>query len=339
VITMNPRDKASRSLVGFAPLTSALLVVALLGCGNYSNEDLAFVEALPEQGDLQASLPRQGTLTVNADDWYRTTKALIAIFNGAVEKSLALIGSIRHQYPTRRINHGRVWGPYPAEDKPGWSWMMVMRETNPAGGGSLFTYQLGFVPRGSANENALIAVLSGTFAPSATTRGGHGTINVDTAEARLNDIPLDNDNLASLKGSYANDAWPRTIELTWIPVTPNPPPAQDPKGPGDSSKSHYSFQLEQSGEGRVTYSYDDAGNPASLPGPAGLDQFGVVSRWQPTGIGRADAKVTSGDFAGATITHCWDDSLQTSYKAETSLGGVQAGDPGSCAYADLPTGF
>jgi hypothetical protein len=305
------------------------------GCGNYSNEDLAFMEALPQQEALRAEVPRQTMLTLDADEWYRTTKGLVAVFNGAVESALGLVAKIRNYFPTRRIPSGRIWGPYPAEKQPGWAWMMVMRQTADASGNAVFEYHLGFLREKTTDEGALLDVLSGTFNPSATTQGGHGTIHYDTTRARGMGIPLpDNDNLASLSGSYASDTWPKTIDLTWVPVTPKPP--ADPKNLGEPSQATYHFQAEQNGDGALTYGFDDVSNPDFLPGAAGVDQFKVVSRWRKIGAGRADIKVVAGDFAGVHLVHCWNDALQTAYQSDKALGGLDVGDIASCAYPEAP---
>jgi len=309
---------------------AALLVVAsIAGCGNYSNDDLAFMEALPREEALVTTLPGQGALTLDADEWYRNTKALVAIFNGAVESSLLLVGKIRRNLPTRRIPDGRIWGPFPADDKPGWSWMMVMTLGQDATGATTFAYRLGFLPTGRSDETSLVVLLSGTFSPNLRTEGGHGTISFDTLPARAQGVPLgDVGNLASLVGSYANDVWPKTIDLTWTPFMPQPP--VDPRGLGDPSHATYHFQQAQNGEGRLVYGFDDASNPAFLPGPAGLDQITAESRWQATGPGRTDVTVTAGDFQGVAIVHCWDRTFETVYA--TQLGGMDVGDVASCAY-------
>lgn len=107
------------------------------------------------------------------------------------------------------------------------------------------------------------------------------------------------------------------------------PPA-DPRGLGDPSQATYHFQQAQNGDGRLVYGFDDASNPAFLPGPAGLDQLTAESRWQAGGPGRADVTVTGGDFQGVAIVHCWDRGFQTVFA--TQLGGMDVGDVASCAY-------
>lgn len=293
------------------------------------------MEALPQQEALRAAVPRQTMLTLDADEWYRITKGLVAVFNGAVESALGLVAKIRNNFPTRRISDGRIWGPYRAEKQPGWAWMMVMHESADPAGNHVFTYDLGFVPDKMTDETALLVVLSGSFNPSATTQGGHGTIGFDTTLARKKGIPFpDDDNLLSLVGSYASDTWPKTIDLTWVPVTPKPP--ADPKNLGDPSQATYHFQAAENGDGALTYSFDDASNPDFLPGAAGVDQFKVVSRWRKAGAGRADIKVAAGDFAGVRLVHCWSDGLATAYQSDKALGGADVGDIASCAYPEAP---
>src|SRR5581483_3559779 len=86
-----------------------LVVVALsglagAGCGNYSNEDLEFMQALPEKSDLSADVPtRSAVVLANTAELYRMTRDVVVIFNGVVDSFLTLIDAIRSYSPTTRM--------------------------------------------------------------------------------------------------------------------------------------------------------------------------------------------------------------------------------------------
>ena len=54
------------------------------------------------------------------------TRNVVVIFNGVVDSFLTLIDAIRSYSPTTRQPDERIWGPFPAQDQPGWEVRMVM---------------------------------------------------------------------------------------------------------------------------------------------------------------------------------------------------------------------
>src|SRR4051812_7704845 len=147
-------------------LIPLLLVAGLTsaGCGNYSNEDLEFMQALPEKPDLSADVPTRSALVLaNTAELYRMTRDVVAIFNGVVDAFLTLIDAIRAYPPTTREPNMRIWGPFAAgKDKPGWDVRMKITRTDLA----TFTYEVGFRPTGfgGGEEEGWINIVTGTFA-------------------------------------------------------------------------------------------------------------------------------------------------------------------------------
>jgi len=68
---------------------SLLLAATLLAgaCGNYSNEDLEFMNAVPAREDLAANMPRSMILPANEAELSRDTHDVIRTFNGALRRS------------------------------------------------------------------------------------------------------------------------------------------------------------------------------------------------------------------------------------------------------------
>src|SRR5262245_2098762 len=86
-----------------------LLFATIASCGNYSNEDLEFMNAVPARQDFVAYIPRDLT-PANEAELAKDTHTVITAFNGALD-FLKVADAIRAYPPTSRIPDGRVWGP------------------------------------------------------------------------------------------------------------------------------------------------------------------------------------------------------------------------------------
>ena len=107
----------------------ALLVLAALSfgaCGNYSNEDLDFQLALPEDGDLDAKLPQALTNDASSE-YYKTTRQVVTTFNGGATALVGLVDHVRGYSPTSRSGAQRIWGPFSDDNHPGWEIRVVMQ--------------------------------------------------------------------------------------------------------------------------------------------------------------------------------------------------------------------
>src|SRR3954469_15948977 len=103
-----------------------ILGVALAGCGgNYSNDDIAFLNALPHREDLTAKPPdstgttqsglqtRQDGLAVGEPSKaYADTKGASDQVNGILEGFLGVVDTVRKFPPTARTENSRTWGPF-----------------------------------------------------------------------------------------------------------------------------------------------------------------------------------------------------------------------------------
>ena len=74
-------------------------------------------------------------------------------------------------------------------------------------------------------------------------------------------------------------------------------------------------------------------------GPA-LENLTVRSRWQRTGLGRADLRIAGGDAgAGATASECWDTQFKETFYTDSGGFKPTAGDVSACgtfSTANLP---
>src|SRR4051794_1016053 len=123
---MNSKEPAMRSL------WPALLCLLAACGGNFSNEDLEYLNALPTREALASKLPGTGTssgsglaqrrdrLSVgDPSQLYLDTQKASTDFNNGLDGLLSLLENIRTVPPTTRELDRRIWGPFPDNNNPG----------------------------------------------------------------------------------------------------------------------------------------------------------------------------------------------------------------------------
>lgn len=292
------------------------------GCGNYSNEDLEYMSAIPQREDVAIEVPRRGLLvTVGAADGWRTTADVTRALNRTADAFLGLIDAIRRNAPTRRLPDQRIWGPFPADEHPGWQVEFRMRRTVMDGQAVSFDYALAMIPSagvtlpGNATETIIIG---GTFAASGGVRVGEGHMSITLVDARAAGLVFrDLDKLRVLTIDYRTRAWPRAVTMH----------LENEPSDTDAPSADYTYEQAENGDGAMTFSL-----PRDIvPGPLGPETLSVQSRWLGAGQGRADISVTGGDVVGqATSVECWGTDFQSTYKAQSWAPGDTTGDVATC---------
>jgi hypothetical protein len=123
-------------------------------CGNLSNEDVAFLEAVPQKGALKLNVPpgggAQAACAVGAADVWTSTKKTSDDINTGLDGILSLVDLIRSFSPTTRMPDSRIWGPWPDDKHRGvefrvtitrdldahgvpWRWIYVFEARRPPG--------------------------------------------------------------------------------------------------------------------------------------------------------------------------------------------------------------
>ncbi len=101
-------------------LSTALLLSC--ACGNLSNQDLAFLEAIPQKDQLHVVVPANGAppaCALGTADIWNSAKSTGDSINAGVDNILALVDAIRAQPPTARDTDSRTWGPFPDQGRAG----------------------------------------------------------------------------------------------------------------------------------------------------------------------------------------------------------------------------
>jgi hypothetical protein len=302
-----------------APFSLAVLALALgaSACGNYSNEDLEFMNAVPDRNDVSSDFPVTAALTnPNEAALAKETRDATTGFNGILDLILGMVEKIRSFEPTSRQPNERIWGPIPADKQPGWQWRFAMTRQPDLS----FTWSFEIEPVGGG-EADWVPLVSGAFQPSPGVRRGIGSFTLDTTALRAESFPFDA-GLADVKTiiiSYSTQAFPISVtaELEKFPNYPDLSAV---------NTTMFQYGAQADGSGAMTFSVTGD----LIPLTPALETFQVTSRWLANGAGEATAAVTAGDDAGLSQTQCWNDAFNATYNDEPWATPAMTGDPSAC---------
>jgi hypothetical protein len=287
------------------------------GCGNYSNEDLEFMAAVPTTTELAVELPAAVNTTTEAE-LAKKTHDSIATVNGALRSVLGLVDGIRAYTPSSRTDDSRTWGPFPDQQHPGWSWeLIVSRDPQTP---TTFTYELQVQDAGAGIP--WLVFVSGSFDGAGGARLGSGRVAADFQSLADAGFALDAGakNLADLSIAYQNfdlDGSPTEVTMT-MDSTPDPV-----TGAVTTLSIVYAILADRSGEMAFTLT----GN--LIPGPA-TEVLEVNSQWLSSGAGEGTMRVASGDGAGLQQTECWDSSFAPTFNLKPWSTEENVGTAGDC---------
>lgn len=295
--------RTTLSTVAFA---LAAVPVVPVACGNYSNEDLEFMSAIPQREDLAVAVPAQASaLSAGAADGWKTTLDVTTKLNQAADGFLALIENIRSYYPTARDANTRIWGPFAAENNPGWQVEFRMTKTL---GLPQFTYEMVMIPPAGvslSSGGAESRIIGGSFDAAGGVRIGKGHFQLTLVEARAaGAVFARSERLQTLRIDYDTGSWPRHLEMA---LTSDPP--VNPLV--DSASAKYTYERARNDDGAMTFTMD---RDIVL---GRTDTFQIASHWHGTGEGRQDLLVIAGPDVGATSVECWDSGFGSTYSSQS----------------------
>ena len=284
----------------------AALVLLLGACGDYSNEDLEFMNAVPQSSDLHADIPAVTSAIELADEaeLAKQTHTVTTTFNGIADTLVTLVDTVRSYSPTSRTPDSRTWGPFRFDKTKlkNLNWQMRVRVVRDQIVADRFDYYIEVHEDGNADTDWPTFV-SGFFDSGHTARRGVGHLLLDTAKVRAEGLDVsDLGMLDDLTIDYDTLDDPLTIDMTIVDL----PPAGS-TDPG--SMVRYSYSQTAAGQGEMIF--DLIGNLITTT-PA-IEDLQVTSQWLTSGAGKATVKVLSGDGAGASQTECWNASFVATY--------------------------
>jgi hypothetical protein len=273
-------------------LAAALAAAALAACGNYSTDDVAFVEALPTREALRVAVPAPpapatcGALG-EASQWTqaRTTGAAM---NAGLDWILGAVDMVRSLEPTERHRDQRVWGPFPDPKHPGFQGRVTVSRSEGADG--IPVYAFAFETQRPLLESTWHVLIGGQFV-GGSGRTGQGSVTLYFTTIRalgLNEKP--DDPTVDVSIAYDRRADPRTLSLSI-------PPGAAGFGLVDFD---YGFTSWTSGDSHLDFAIQDGlGNRV-------VTQAGFL----PSGAGRGDVTLYPANPPPASyqFTVCWDES-------------------------------
>jgi hypothetical protein len=280
------------------PLLATVAASALAACGNYSNEDLLYMSAVPTSTQLAVVLPAPQP-TVTQAELSQNTHGGIATVNMLLDTVLGIVDTVRSYEPTTRKADARIWGPAPDTNKPGWQWKFeIDRQVN----GTTFDWHL-YVTN-DATPDAWVEFLSGTYDGAGGAKQGSGAFTAHFADVVAVGYPVDGDaaqyqTLSLTYQNYDTEGSPVSAVLSVLRTAP------DANGIMSAS---FSYEILTDGSGEITF--QAAGN---VVGGTTTEKVTIHAQWLASGAGMATCTITAGADIGATQTECWDTSFEATY--------------------------
>jgi hypothetical protein len=294
-----------------------LLALATSGCGgNYSNDDVEFLVALPTKDALTVRVPAQSQALGTDASFHKLTVETAESVNAGLAQMLNLVDLIKALPPTQRLPDARLWGPWPDDQSPGFEVEFVLtRETDH------FKYAFQERRKGVGD---FVPLIEGTYFTD-TAHTGHGTLDVHfkAANTLKGVTDLGTANLLEGEVVYVNDVNPRSVKTQLSSLDGNGNPA--------SISYEYLEHPDHSGELLYEATADFANNGGAP------EHLHVWAQWTASGAGRADARADKGAFDTAqfdrdVFTQCWDSTFgEVYFDSELQKSGVNVAPGIGCS--------
>ena len=294
--------------------------ICLGACGNYSNDDLDFQLALPDQSDIAVKM-QLSVMRADSAEYYRATRNAITTFNGMVVNLVALIEVVRGTTPTSRNGAERTWGPFPSDKYPTWEIRIVMKRSTVSSTLLHMDYRVEVRPVGQ-DDSGWVPYLTGAYTSAGSARTGSGKIHLLANDVRVAGYPVNDDpglvNLDHLDVTYDNSADPIAVTMTIVNL---------PTAPTQSGT--YTYARNQDGSGKMTFAWQG-------PTDTGVQiTASMTSQWLGSGAGRADltADLTPNLPNQSMLlgTDCWGVDTVAGYSYRRQ-GNTTTGPIGSCLF-------
>ncbi|MFL5306016.1 MAG: hypothetical protein ACJ8F1_12430 [Polyangia bacterium] len=298
-------------------VASILVACALAaGCGNYSNEDLEFMAAVPTSTELAVELPAAVNTVVEAELAQKTHDAIKTV-NDSLVSVLALVDTFRAVAPTSRSSESRTWGPFDDDKHAGWRWELIVTR-DPA---TPTTFMYALQAQNAAAAPGWLLFLSGSFDAAGGAKQGTGQVTADFAALAAHDFPLDpgSAKLANLTIAYQN------FDLAGSPIVVSMTMNGVPDGTGAATTLSIVYEILSDRSGEMAFTL--TGN--LIAGPA-TEVVLVNSQWLASGAGESTLKVAHGDGAGLEQTECWNSGFAATFNAKPWAPAEDFGSSDAC---------
>jgi len=268
-------------------VSSAAALALLSACGNLSNEDIAFVEAMPRSQQLHVQVPSgstsQSLCSIGSADVYASAKATGLAINSGVDDILTLVEQIRTVTPTTRDEDSRTWGPFPDQKHPGVLIKVVMvRELD----ATRTPWRWIFTISASGSPAGYLPILEGEFfGPQARDGIGRLTLHFENSTTLGINNPGDPNFPARFYYDLSGD--PKTISLDLTA--------------GVNAFGLISFDYFYAGYADGHGQFDFA-----VPDPKSGCAVDISTFFNAQGAGRDVFRLRCGSTLSSDVKQCWD---------------------------------
>ncbi|MBZ4422531.1 hypothetical protein [Myxococcus sp. RHSTA-1-4] len=319
-------------------LRKSLLCAALMfvGCDNAKNDEESFREGLPSREMVEMKTPKSGGQGLTAfygqgqtAEYYALTVGAAVTVNGGTLWVLNLIEEIVKHPPSSIEGDVAVWGPH-TDSLSAVTWKLTVTRTDE----NSYSWNLEGKAK-TAEDSAFVTVLSGTHTAAVDEDGermkgfGSGEFLIDWEMSRT--LPGANQNdmgTAEIHYSRTGAAAVASVEAEFTQI-------RDAEVLGGRLDATYRYKQAPGAGGELDFVIKK--NIDLDPARGARENLAIKSRWEGTGAGRADIKLSGGDLFGeATVNECWDGNFLSAYFAVSFNPALGYGAVSACGNFSTP---
>jgi hypothetical protein len=256
-----------------------------------------------------------GTSTTDYASYYAFTRSITDSVDTVTTEILGEVEAVTNLPPTTIDANHAVWGPGSSDALDPVSWRLTVTAT----GGGQYTYEVDGRPHLSTSDADWKAILTGQGYDDTSPSYQTGSFVVDNdAMAALD--PTSTTSTGTVSITYDARAYPLNAAASVLP--------------NDGTGQYYDVSVVHAVDGSGVMSLVALAD-VSTP-PSGVNENVTEnSRWNSTGAGRADVKMTGGEFGATTVlvSQCWSDEFAQTYYTDSVDYEPTTGQPSSCAFA------
>jgi hypothetical protein len=254
--------------------------------------------------------------------FYRVTREVTQLLNGATGLVLLLVRSVTDNPPTSFKDHEAIWGPYTDP---------LQRNTYRLTVHDLGHHQYSYVLEGKAKwdpDSAFVAILTGTHNAATDSHGrpirgfGSGSFLIDWDAAHS--LPDHGDDVGTGEFTYS-----RLSPVSQVEIDVTLTQVLD-RTTLQRVNVKYSYVQTPGGDGMFRFS------TFNQPGAIAIIRLSIESRWKNNGAGRADVEYLIPNptpAAPATANECWNELFMSVYFHYSQDPSQDYGKESDCAFS------
>ncbi len=254
-----------------------------------------------------------GGTTTDAS-YYQFTRSITDSVDTVTTEILGEILVVSSLPPTTVDANHAVWGPGSSDALDPVTWKLTVTAT----GGGAYTYEVDGRPHLSTSESDWKAVLTGQGYDGSSPSYQSGSFTVDNGALAALD-PTSTTSTGTVSITYDARSYPLNAAAD---VNPN-----------DGTGQYYDVTVLHGVDGSGVMSLTALAD-VSTPPDGKNENVAENSRWDSTGAGRADVKMTGGDFGATTVmlSQCWSSAFAQTYYTDSVDYQPTTGQPSSCVF-------